>query len=118
MYEHRSSVEKSQTLLFLLTDIETLLTLVVILPMLHAMNNLVNIAQSHTLYTVEYTRERKLTCLTLDNLYIMVESFTCLTFTNWSKIINIENDDFFLKFDIKKRDAMYGSVWEYGSLLL
>ena len=46
MYEHRSSVEKSQTLLFLLTDIETLLTLAGIIPMLHEMNNLVKMAQS------------------------------------------------------------------------
>ena len=37
----------------------------------------------------------------MDNLYIMEESFTGLSFTNWSKIINIENDDFFLKFDEK-----------------
>ena len=44
MYEHRSSVEKAQTLLFLLTDIETLLTLDGILPMLHEMNNLVKMA--------------------------------------------------------------------------
>ena len=44
MYEHCSSVEKAQTLLFLLTDIETLLTLDGILPMLHEMNNLVKMA--------------------------------------------------------------------------
>ena len=45
MYEHRSSVEKDQTLLFLLlTDIETLLTLARIFPMLHEMNNLVKMA--------------------------------------------------------------------------
>ena len=49
MYEHRSSVEKSQTLLFLLTNIETLLTLAGIIPMLHEMNNLVKMAQSHTM---------------------------------------------------------------------
>ena len=44
MYEHCSSVEKTQTLLFLLNDIETLLTLDGILPMLHEMNNLVKMA--------------------------------------------------------------------------
>ena len=95
MYEHRSSVEKIQTLLFLLIDIETLLTLVGILPMLHEMNNHVKMAQSHTMHISEYTRARKLTCLALDNLFIMEESFTGLAFTNWSKIVNIENDDFF-----------------------
>ena len=71
MYEHRSSVEKSQTLLFLLTDIETLLTLDRIFPMLHEMNNLVKMAHSRTMYIVEYIRARKLACLALDNLYIM-----------------------------------------------
>ena len=47
------------------------------------------------MYIVENTRARKLTCLALDNLYIMAESFTDLAFTNWRKIINIETDDFF-----------------------
>ena len=78
MYEHRSSVEKAQTLLFLLTNIETLLTLDGILPMLHEMNSLVKMAQSRTMYIVEYTRARKLTWLALDNLYIMEESSTGL----------------------------------------
>ena len=72
MYEHHSSVEKSQNLLFLLTDIETLLTLAGFLHMLHEMNNLVKMAQSHTMYIAEYTRARKLTCIALDNFYIMV----------------------------------------------
>ena len=31
----------------------------------------------------------------------MEESFTDLAFTNWRKIINIENDEFFWKFDEK-----------------
>ena len=44
MYEYCSSVEKTQTLLFLLIDIETLLTLDGILPMLHEMNKLVKMA--------------------------------------------------------------------------
>ena len=101
MYEHHSSAEKAQTPLFLLIDIETLLMLVGIIPMLHEMTNLVNMAWSHTMYIAEYTRARKVTCLALDNLYIMEESFTDLAFTNWRKIINIENDDFFFKFDEK-----------------
>ena len=95
MCEHHLSVEKYQTLFFILTNIETLLTLAGILPMFHEMNNLVKMAQSHTMYISECTREIKLTCLALDNLYIMEESFTNLAFTNWRKIINIENDEFF-----------------------
>ena len=101
MYEHRSNVEKAQTLLFLLTDIKTLLILDGILQMLHEMNNLVKMSQSRMMYIVEYTRARKLTCLELDNLYIMEDYFTNLAFTNWRKIINIENDEFFFKFDEK-----------------
>ena len=58
-------------------------------------------AQSRTMYIVVYTRARKLTCLSLDNLYIMEDSFIDLAFTNWRKIINIENYDFFFKFDEK-----------------
>ena len=57
--------------------------------------------QSRMMYIDKCTRERKLTCFAFDNLYIMVEYFTGLAFTNWSKIINIENDDLFLKFDEK-----------------
>ena len=72
-----------------------------ILPMLHEMNNLVKMAQSRTMYIAEYIRARKLTCLVLDNLYIREDSFIDLSFTNWRKIINIENDDFFWNFDEK-----------------
>ena len=71
MYEHHSSVEKYLTPLFLLTNIETILTLARILPMLHETNNLMKVAESHTMYIVEYTREIKLTFLAMYNLYIM-----------------------------------------------
>ena len=95
MYEHRFSVDKAQGLLFLLTDIETLLTFAGIIPLLHEMNALVKMAQRRTMYVAEYTNARKLACLALDNLYMMLESFTGLAFTSWTKIFNIENDDFF-----------------------
>lgn len=101
MYEHRLSVEKAQTLLFLFTDIETYLTLAGVLPLLHEMNSLVKMSQSRTMYIAEYTNARKLACLALDNLYMMADSFTGLAFTNWAKIINIENDENLLKFDEK-----------------
>ena len=54
-----------------------------ILPMLHEMNNLMKMAQSRTMYIAEYIRARKLTCLALDNLYIMEDSFTDLALTFW-----------------------------------
>ena len=54
------------------------------------------------MYIAEYIRERKLTCLALDNLYIMEESFTSLEFTNWIKIINIENDFYFIFMFVEK----------------
>jgi hypothetical protein len=91
MYEDRYSVDKAQYILFRLTDIETLLTLVGILPMLDEMNVLVKMSQSHTMYIAEYTNERKFACLSLDNLYTMPESFTGPRFTNWTTIIDIEN---------------------------
>jgi len=67
--------------------------------MLHEMNNLVKLSQSRTTYIAEYSSARKMTCLALDNLYLNVESFTGIAFTSWTKIINIENNDFFFKFD-------------------
>jgi hypothetical protein len=101
MYEHRFSVDKAQYLLFRLTDIETLLTLVGIIPMLDEMNVLVKMSQSRTMYIAEYTNERKFACLSLDNLYTMPESFAGPRFTNWTMIIDIENSENYLKFDEK-----------------
>jgi hypothetical protein len=63
--------------------------------MLYEMNVLMKMSQSHTMYIVEYTNARKLACLALDNLYMMQESFTGPQFTNWTRIINIENTNFF-----------------------
>ena len=71
MYQHRFSVDKAQDLLFRLIDIKTLLTLVRILPLLHEMNVLVKMAQSHIMYIQEYTNARKFACLALYNLYMM-----------------------------------------------
>jgi hypothetical protein len=99
MYEHRYSVDKAQDLLFRLTDIETLLTLVGIIPMLDEMNVLVKMSQSRTMYIAEYTNARKFACLSLDNLYMMPESFAGPRFTNWTMIIDIENIENYLKFD-------------------
>ena len=50
MYEHHFSVYKAQDLLFRLTDIETLLTLAGILPLLHEINVLFKMAVSRTMY--------------------------------------------------------------------
>jgi hypothetical protein len=99
MYEHCFSVDKAQDLLFRLIDIETLLTLVGILPMLDEMNILVKMSRSCTMYIAEYTNARKFACLSLDNLYMMPESFAGPWFTNWTMIIDIENTENNLKFD-------------------
>jgi hypothetical protein len=101
MYEHRFSVDKYQYLLFRLTNIETLLTLVGILPMLDEMNFLIKMSQSRTMYIAKYTNARKFAFLSLDNLYTMPESFTSPWFTNWTTIIDIENTENYLKFDEK-----------------
>ena len=106
MYEHRFSVDKAQDLLFRLTDIETLLTLAGILPLLHEMNVLVKMAQSRTMYIVEYTNARKLACIALDNLYMMPGYFTSPTFNGWTTLIDIENIENYLKFDEKWRLCM------------
>jgi hypothetical protein len=50
MCEHCFNVDSAQDLLFRLTDIETLLILVEILPMIDEMNVLVKMSQSHTMY--------------------------------------------------------------------
>jgi hypothetical protein len=43
--------------------------------MLDEMNVLVKMSQSRTMYSGKYTNERKFACLSLDNLYVMPESF-------------------------------------------
>ena len=89
IYENRCNVDKAQDLLFRLTDIETLLTLAGILPMLHEMNVLMKMSQNRTMYIAKYTNARKSTCLALDKLYMMLEYFPGLEFTSWTMIINI-----------------------------
>ena len=106
MYEHLFSVDKAQTLLFRLTDIETLLTLAGIIPLLHEMNVLVKMAQSCTMYIAEYTNARKLACLALDNLYTMPGSFTSPTFNSWTTLIDTKKIENYLKFDEKGRLCM------------
>eukprot|EP01018_Ginkgo_biloba_P020839 Gb_12925 [translate_table: standard] len=99
MHEHCFSVDKSQDLLFRLTDLETLLTLCGLLPMLHEMNILMKMSQNRTMYIALYTRARKLTCLALDTLYILPQSFTSAKFESWNNMIDIDNPKNFLKFD-------------------
>jgi hypothetical protein len=69
--------------------------------MLDEMNVLVKMSQSRTMYIAEYTNARKFSCLSLDNLYTMSDSFTGPWFTNWTMIIDIENTENYLKFDEK-----------------
>ncbi len=89
MYKHHFSVDKAHDLLFRLTAIETLLTLNGILSMIDEMNVVVKMSQSRIMYTVEYKNARKLTFLSLDNLYMMLNSFIGPQFSNWNTIINI-----------------------------
>lgn len=97
MYENRYNVDKARDTLFQLTDIKTLLTLVGILPM----HTVVKMSQTHTIYIPEITSARKLACLALDNWFTMSNSFTGPSFTSWTRIINIEDTEIFLKFDEK-----------------
>ena len=75
MYGNRYHVEKARDLLFQLTDIETLLTLAGILPMLNEMNALMKMSQTRTIYIQEITSARKLACIALDNLFTMSNLF-------------------------------------------
>ena len=83
-------------------NIETLLTLARILPLLHEMNVLVKMAHICTMYIAEYTNARKLACLALDNLYMMPGSFTSPTFNGWTNLIDIENIENYMSFDEKE----------------
>lgn len=61
MYEHCHIVDKAPNLLCRLCDIETILTLAGLLPMLEEMNHLVKKAQERDMYIAEYTKLRKMT---------------------------------------------------------
>jgi hypothetical protein len=63
MYEYRFNVYRAQDLLFRITDIEKILTLVGIIPMLYEMNVLMKISQSHIMHIEEYTNARIFACL-------------------------------------------------------
>ena len=69
LYEQRLTVDKAPDLLNKLSDIENLLTLASLLPMLDLMNKLVKKAQDRTMYIHEYNDLHKMTCVALDNLY-------------------------------------------------
>ena len=100
MVEHCFSVDKAQVFLHQLVDMETLLILCGILPLLHQMYMLIKIVQTRTLYLVEYTKARKMACLLLDNLYITpVEAFDGIDFTKWKELIDIQNPQNILKLD-------------------
>eukprot|EP01018_Ginkgo_biloba_P030613 Gb_17421 [translate_table: standard] len=67
--------------------------------MLHEMNILMKMSQNRTMYIAKYTRAWKLTCLALDSLYILPQSFTSAKFERWNNMIDIDNPKNFLKFD-------------------
>lgn len=54
------------------------------------------------MYIAEYTNVRKPTCLALDNLYMMPDSFTSPEYKSSTTIINIENIENILMFDEKR----------------
>lgn len=69
IYEQCLTIDKAPNLLHKLSDIETLLTLASLLPMSDLMNKLVKKSQDRTMYIHEYSSLRKMTCVSLDNLY-------------------------------------------------
>lgn len=76
MYEYFHTIDKAPNMLCRLCDIETILTLAGLLPMLEEMNHLVKKSQERAMYIAKYDKLRKRTCMTLNNLYQLEQ--TCL----------------------------------------
>ncbi|KAH9298549.1 hypothetical protein KI387_030231 [Taxus chinensis] len=99
MHKYRHEVDRARDL-FHLTDLETLLTLVGILPMLKEINTLMKHAQGRLIYIVDFIRMRKMVCQSLDILYCSQDSFDALVFENWKDLLDLKNPNTFLRFNI------------------
>lgn len=63
--------------------------------MLEEMNYLVKKAHERTMYIVEYAKLRKLTCMTLDNLYQSELTFVDVKFVGWQTLTDLNNPNIF-----------------------
>lgn len=74
-YEQWESVDNSSKNLHRLSDVEKLLTLASIIPLLNEINKLIKVAQENTLCIQEYTSLHWRLIMTFDNMYLSEENF-------------------------------------------
>lgn len=79
-----------------LTNVETLLTLAILLPVLEEMSDIMKKAQQRAMFFAKYSSMRKRTCLTLDNLYQSDRTLSDIKFDKWQKITDLDNLDNYL----------------------
>lgn len=76
-------------LLHRLTDVETLLTLAGIHPLLDQMNSLIKQAQERTMYVQEYATLQRMTIMGMDNQYLNNYPFNDEAFSKWNQITDL-----------------------------
>ena len=77
IYEQCLTVDKAPDLLNKLSDIESLLTLASLPPMVDLMKKLAKKSQDKTMYIHEYCDLCKMACMALDSLYLDIISHSC-----------------------------------------
>ncbi|KAH7405300.1 hypothetical protein KP509_15G064700 [Ceratopteris richardii] len=92
---------KAHTLLQMVSDVETLLYLGGMLPLLREMNNLIKVSQSRDIYVMEYAVARKMTCMRLKTLYSETSGFDSQEFIEWESLIQVGVEDSFLQYNNK-----------------
>lgn len=80
-------MDKAHDFLNKLSDIDNLLTLASLLPMLNLMKKLVKKSQDITMHIHEYCDLRKMTCMALDSLYSDLLGHSPI-FSRWEIIID------------------------------
>ncbi|KAH7415371.1 hypothetical protein KP509_14G039800 [Ceratopteris richardii] len=85
----------------MLSDVETLLYLGGMLPLLREMNNLIKVSQSRDIYVMEYAIARKMTCMRLETLYSETSSFDLQEFIEWESLLQVGVEDSFLQYNKK-----------------
>ena len=111
LYEQRLTVDRAPDLLNKLSDIENLLTLASLLPMLDLMNKLVKKAQDRTMYIHEYSDLRKMTCMALDSLYSDLSGHSPI-FSRWEIITDLNHAENFLQFNGKNELCVFVKGFE------
>ncbi|KAH7428771.1 hypothetical protein KP509_09G016700 [Ceratopteris richardii] len=98
---------KAHTLLQMLSDVETLLYLGGMLPLLREMNNLIKVSQSRDIYVMEYAVARKLTCMRLETLYYETSGFDSQEFIEWESLLQVGVEDSFLQYNKKVNQTFF-----------